>query len=178
MAIRVTSRALWQVIGHRMLDGSRETRDAEVFYGIGIWSRPTSDDKAEALVAFLGGGGGNPVIIATRNEDARKAVAAALNGGDGLAEGEAVLFGSSGLGFVHVKDDETVEVRKDGGTAVELALKSDLDEAISKLNALITAYKIHIHGGVTTGVGVSAVPTVVTAASSAAAVGTTVLKGQ
>ena len=96
MAIKVTSKALWQVIGHRMLDSSRETRDAEVFYGIGIWARPKSSEKAEAIVAFLGGGAGSPVIVATRNEDARRAIEAVIGS---LKEGEAILYGSSGLPF-------------------------------------------------------------------------------
>lgn len=175
MAIKVTSKALWQIVGHRMLDGSRETRDAEVFYGIGIWARPKSSEKPEALVAFMGGGAGNPVIVATRNEDARRAVEAAIGS---LKEGEAVLYGSSGLGFVHVKDDQTVEVRTDGGDAVELATKADLQ----RLRTALSTATIAVGAA-----GALAVVTVMDAGLAGAPVattgsqwpkGTTVLKGQ
>ena len=177
MAIKVTSAALWQVIGHRMLDGGRETRDAEVFYGIGIWARPKSSERAEALVAFLGGNSGSPAIVASRNEDARRAVAAALNGGAGLAEGEAVFYGSGGA-LLHVKADNTAELRLPNGTAVALALKTD----VSKIETAIAGATITPGDG-----GASLKATIIaglatslhgTTGTTTWPVGTTVLKAQ
>lgn len=165
MSIKVTSRALWQVIGHRLLDGSRETRDAEVFYGIGFWARPKSSEKAEAFVTFAAGGSGSPLIIATRNEDARRVVAAALSGGT-IAEGETLIYGSPGCAIVYCKANGTVEIRLPGGAAVSLALKSDVQEVVTKFNA-----HTHVVSG-----GTAAV--VVGAQQAAAPTGTSVLKGQ
>jgi phage gp45-like len=108
----VTSKALWQIAGHVLADGTRETRNAEVFGGIGIAARPKSSDRAEAIVMFPGGAAGNPVIVGLRNEDARRALELAIGK---LKEGEAALYGSSGLPFVHVRDNGTVEIRKLAG---------------------------------------------------------------
>ncbi len=178
MAIKVTSKALWQVIGHRLLDGSRETRDAEVFYGIGIWARPKSSEKAEALVAFLGGASGAPVVVATRNEDARRAVEAVIGS---LKEGEAILYGSSGLPFVHVKDDQTVEVRKAGGTAVALATLAELTALRDYVRNQFSSSAGHTHavsGAVTTTIATVGSPGGAPTVSPATPTGTSVIKGQ
>lgn len=55
---------LWQVEGH---EGERAD-DVEVFGNIGFFSRPpASGNKAEAIVAHVGGESGHPVVIATRD---------------------------------------------------------------------------------------------------------------
>jgi phage gp45-like len=174
MAIKVTSTALWQVIGHRLLDGSRETRDAEVFYGVGFWARPTSSEKAEAFVTFTAGGSGSPLIVATRNEDARRAVAAALTGGT-IAEGETLIFGSPGTPIVYLKANGTVEIRLPGGAAVALATKADVDAVATFLKKQFDTALGHTHAALgsppVVGTG-----TVGTGFSVPAAAGTSVLK--
>jgi hypothetical protein len=118
MAISVTSKALWQVLGHLLLDGSTEARDAEVFTGIGFYSRPSSSGKPEAIVVFPGGPG-NPVVVATRDEQTRKSAAGSI------AENETAVFNT--LAMMLIKAAGIIELRSIGGVATPPALKSDLD---------------------------------------------------
>lgn len=157
LAIVATSRVLWQLTGVRTLDGDTEAVTVEVFPGIGFYARPPSTSKPEAVVVNVGGANA-PAIVATRDEQTRKAVA-------DLAVDEAAMFNSQAI--VHVKADGTIHARSAGGAALPLATKADVDSLRTWLIA-------HTHAGVTTGVGVSAVaaltPPVVT--------GTTVLRGE
>lgn len=157
LAVVATSRVLWQLTGVRNLDGTTEALSVEVFPGIGFYARPPAGSKPEAVVVNVGGANA-PAIVATRDEQTRKAVA-------DLAEDEAAMFNSTG--GVFVKADGTIEARSVAGTAVALATKADVDN----LKAWLVA---HTHAGVTTGVGTSAVaaltPPVVT--------GTTKLRGE
>ncbi len=168
MAVTLTSSVLWQLTGFDLGDGNAETINAETFSGVGFYARPPTSGKPEAIAVMVGGAKA-PVIVAVRDEATRSQVAAGIEGD------EAMMFGSQAI--VYVKNNGTVEIRTPGGSAFELALKSDVASTVSTLNALITAYFIHVHGGVTTGGGVSAVPTVVTAATAPAPTGTSVLKG-
>ncbi len=168
MAVSVTSRVFWQLLGYKSHESKQPATDHENFSGIGFYARPRTSDKAEAILASVGDAR-HSVIIATRNEDVRKQIA-------NLEADETAIFTS--LGIIVIKADGTVEIRSESGTAVPLATKADVDELRSKLNALIAAYKLHVHGGVTTGAGLSAVPTVVTAADADAMVGTLVLKAE
>jgi phage gp45-like len=117
MAITLTTRALWQVLGHLLIDGTPETHDAEVFSGVGFYSRPPTGSKPEAIVVFPGGPG-NPTIIATRDEATRKASVG--NGTDDIA----AMFNT--VAIVMVKADGTIELRSVGGSASFVALTSDL----------------------------------------------------
>ena len=121
-----TTRTLWQVLGHLLLDGRRESRDAEVFSGIGFYARPRATDRAEAIVVFTGENAASPVVVATRNEDTRSAVAG------GLAEDESAMFNSAAI--VVVKANGTVEVRLAGGVAVALATLADVQAIRSALD--------------------------------------------
>lgn len=182
VTVTVTSKALWQIAGHMLLDGTRETRDAEVFHGIGLWSRPGSAERAEAFVAFGGDGTGSPMIIATRNEDARKAIAKAINAGAGLKEGETVLMGSASSPILHIKADNTIELRLPGGVAVKLPTLADVQNLRDYVNNQFCAVGGHTHvvsGAATTNVATvaSAGGTPPTTAPPAPA-GTTVLKAQ
>jgi phage gp45-like len=117
MAIRVTSRPLWQVTGYE-IDGTTETQQAEPFTGIGFFARPPASGKPEAIVVAAAGAK-SPAIVAVRDEKTRAAVAGTL------AEDEAMVYGSTAL--VHVTAGGTVEARAPGGTAVYLATKADID---------------------------------------------------
>lgn len=180
MAIKVTSRALWQVIGHRLIDGSRETRDAEVFYGIGFWSRPKSSEKAEAIVAFVGGDAGNPVVVASRNEDARRYVQSLIGT---IAEGDTVIHGSIGTPIVWLKNDGTAEIRTAGGTAVPLATLADVQALRNYVNNQFCNVGGHTH--VVSGAATTTITTVASAggtpptpAAPPAPQGTDVLKAE
>lgn len=156
LAIVATSRVLWQLSGVRNLDGTTEALGVEVFPGIGFYARPPASSKPEAVVVNVGGANA-PAIVATRDEQTRKAVA-------DIAEDEAAVFNSTG--GVFVKADGTIEARSAGGTAVALATKADLDALKVYLDA-------HAHTGVTTGVGTSGPPS-----PSPAPTGTTKLRGE
>lgn len=146
MAIKLTSKALWQLVGHTLPDGRTETRNADVFSGIGFYARPAADDRPEAIVLFPGASAGAPVVVATRNEDARKAIEAVLNAGAGLAEGEAVVYGAGAL--IHIKADGTVEIRTPGGAAVPLATKADIDAVATFLKKQFDTALGHTHASV------------------------------
>jgi phage gp45-like len=168
LAVSLTSRVFWQLLGYKSHEAKQPTTDAEVFSGIGFYARPLTTDKAEAILASIGDAR-HSVIIATRNEDVRKQIAQ-------LEPDETAIFTS--LSTVVIKADGTIEIRSKDGTALPLPTLADVQEVVDKLNALITAYKIHVHGGVTTGAGLSAVPTVVTAANADDPEGTDVIRAE
>lgn len=159
VAINMTQGVTWQAIGHILLDGSKETHDAEVFSGIGFQSRPAEGANAEAIMAFPGGPS-NPVFIATRDEAMRK------HAGD-LLQGETMVFNPQVA--IKLTRSGLIQAYLIGGpTPVALALKSDVDAAVNKYNG-------HKHLGVQTGVGISGIPQVGDLAP--AAVGSSVLRG-
>lgn len=116
-AVTLTSGTFWQLLGHLLLDGKPETHESEVFGGVGFYARPPAGSRPEAIAVSLAGGG-EPVIIATRDEQTRQAVAGEL------AEGETATFSDQTIS-VH-KANGTIEHRSAGGTAELLALKADL----------------------------------------------------
>lgn len=138
VAISLTSGASWQAIGHILLDGrTRETRDAEVFPGIGFYARPAAGVNAEAIVAFVGGAS-NPHIVATRDEDTRKKVAQ-------LDQDETAMFNSTTIAAA--RKDGTFEVRSAPtgasqpmllGTTYRAAEDTMLNALVAATDALIT----------------------------------------
>lgn len=134
MLIRLTSRAgspsaIWQLLGHRGEDGRTETVDAEVFSGIGVFARPLGSAKAEAVVVNVGSVE-QPIVIATRCEDVRKAVL------DQLAENETAIYTSKAV--VWIRADGTVEIRTATGTAKKVAHQEDLEALWTHVNGLAT----------------------------------------
>lgn len=171
MVVTRTSTALWQIAGHSLFDGKRETYDAPAFTGIGFYARPPADGNPEAAVLFVGGAG-NPIIAALRDEKTRAAVFAVAGE---LAPGDAAVFSPAAV--VLVKADGTVEIRAPGGAAVALATKADVQAVRDELNQ-------HTHGPgsyIVTLPGPSVVPVTGTSAPGPAVTapaGTTVLKAQ
>lgn len=170
MAISLTAKALWQLVGFRGQDGATETRNVEPFTGIGFYSRPSLNGKPEAIVVMVGAGGGivdaavspgTPAIVATRDEQTRAAVA-----GD-LQPDETAIFNS--LAILLVKADGTFEARSVAGIAKQLAFNDQL-----------TALKAAIAGAaVVAGDGGAALKANILAALGGAwPVGTTKLKGE
>ena len=158
MIVKITTKAQWQVLG---ADGE-DDKDLPVFSGIGMYSRPPdSGTNPEVIVLKVGGKTAHPVIVATRDEDMRLAIAAIKD----MAPDESAIYNQRAR--VHVKADGTVEV-DDGTGAVPLATKADID-------ALETWLGTHKHLGVTTGGGTSGNPALPAAPRAA---GTTVLKGK
>jgi len=160
MLIGVTSKILWQLIGHKNLDGKPETPKAEVFGGAGMIARP-GGRNAEAIVVFPGEGASEPLIVAVRDEQMAAALRAALTGGE-LGNGE-VAFGAGVDGSVacllHMRADGTVEVRTPSGEAKSLVTHE--------------TFMRHTHATAATGPAVGPTPL-----TGGALEGTTVLKAE
>lgn len=120
MVVTVSSRALWQLAGHTLVDGKRETMEVEPFLGIGFFARPPADGAPEAIVLLLGDDARAPVAVAVRDEATRRAIVGALEAG------ETAVYSASSL--VHLKADGTIEARSAGGVAVPLATKADVQD--------------------------------------------------
>lgn len=158
VAVRLTDGAFWQTVGHLLLDNTtRETADAEVFSGVGVYARPPAGANAEAIQIHPGGPS-NPVIVATRDEATRKKMA-----GDALQD-ETFVFNSqvvirlSNAGFINC-------YLLGGPTPVQLALKSDVDAVVSAFNG-----HTHVETGASTN-------PVIPAQRAPAPVGSSVLRG-
>lgn len=134
MAITLTTKALWQLAGFRMPDGSTETMTVEPFTGIGIYARPPSSTQPQAIVVMVGDAK-SPAIIAVRDEQTRAAAIAAI-APNGFAPDETALFNSQAT--LYIKADGTLEARSVNGTAVALALKSDVDNLAAYVDGTST----------------------------------------
>lgn len=168
MVVRVTSKPFWQAVGVLLLDGvTRETAQAEVFSGIGFYSRPKAGANAEAVIANLGGAVENGVIVATRDEDTRKRVAQ-------IEQDETMAYNTTAV--LHITKASKVLAYLAGhiADAVGLAKVSELNDLRAFVAAQFSGVG-HSHaapGGATTGT------TPVGSVPSTNYVGTTVLKGQ
>lgn len=161
MPIKLTVGQAWRVEGHLLLDSrTREVHDAPVFMGVGFASRPAPNANAEAVVVFPGGSS-NPVIIATRDEDARKLINSQVD------QDAAAVFNRSTI--ILVKPNGTVEIRAIGGTATKLPTLADYE-------ALRSAFNAHVHA--TAGTGPPVPPTPAAGIPVAPPAGTAVLKAQ
>lgn len=164
MAITLTNGAFWQVVGHLLIDGkTKETREAEVFSGIGFYARPKARANAEALVVFPGGAA-NPVVVGTRDEDVRKKVA-------NIDQDEAAAYNT--VAVLHITKGAQIHARTPGGTAVELAKVSELNDLRAFVAAQFSGAG-HAHGVS----GAATNSTVPVGIPPTAYAGTDVLKGQ
>jgi phage gp45-like len=167
MAVSVTTRPSWQVIGYRTPDAGDETAFAEVFPGVGFYSRPPRSGAPEAVVAYVGGAS-HPVVVATRDEKTRAKVAV-------ISEDEAIVFSTRAV--VHVRANGTVEIRTRDGIAVPLATKAD----VAALKAHVDQHR-HQHaapGGTALTTYPTSTPTGTPVPDLAPApAGTTVLRGE
>lgn len=138
MIVTRTRSALWQITGHDLRDigGELETRDAEVFGGIGFASRPQEGGDAgavEAIVAFPQGGKG-PIVIGARQEAARRIVALDLEAD------ETQMHGAIGAGgtIIRILADGTAEIRTAAGAAGSLMTKADGEALRSAIQGAAT----------------------------------------
>lgn len=139
MIVSRASGARWQVQGHELLDGTIETRDVDVFAGVGFASRPSADEDVEAIVANVGGAG-QPTIIAARQEGVRRSVA-----GD-LEADESQVHNSDTI--IRIRANGTVEIRAAGVAAVQSTLRGatyrgaedTLFQALSTFAAAISTF--------------------------------------
>lgn len=106
MAVSLTSRALWQVTGHLLLDKRVEARDVEPFMGVGFYARPKAGNRVDAIVHFPNGAA-YPAAIAFRDEDTRSKVAADLNENETQVHNDVCV--------VRLKANATIEVRTPSG---------------------------------------------------------------
>jgi len=158
MAVTLTEGSFWRVVGHLLLDGKREALDAEVFGTLGFYSRPKPSANAEAIVVFPGGAA-NPVIIATRDEDMRKAQAQ-------LEQDSALMCNRATL--VLIRPNGTVEIRAASGSSAALPTMADFNGIVSIMNS----------AGTGAGTALPAAVASYQAAHPTWPTGTTVLKAQ
>ena len=153
VVLGTTAGGLWQALGYQTTDFDEgevvtEGEDDElvdVFQGTHIYARPAAGNNSEAILIHVGGEAEHPTIAATRDEDARLAYVDAY--GD-IAEGEVVIYNSTGDSRVLITVDGDIEitsigevvVRSPGGTTEPVVLKSEFDEFISDI------FNSHDHG--------------------------------
>lgn len=139
MAITLTTKALWQLAGYLLPDGTQETLTAEPFVGIGIYARPPSSTQPQAIVVMVGGAKA-PAIIAVRDEATRAAVAGAI------AQDETMLFNSTTC--AHVTADGHVDLRAAAGAglAQPMILGTTYRSAEDTLLTAIATYATAIAG--------------------------------
>lgn len=120
--ITLTNEVLWQLTGFELPDGNggtfKEVRQAEVFSGIGFFSRPPRDGSPEAITAAIHGDANALAIVGTRDEATRAKVA-----GD-LAEDETATFNSQSI-LAH-RANGTIEARSADGSAGPLSPHADM----------------------------------------------------
>lgn len=165
MIVTRTSSALWQVLGHDLghIGGDVETRDAEMFGGVGFYARPSSSGDVEAIVAFPAGGRAAPVIISIRQESVRQDVA-----GD-LAEDETQIHNTEVR--IRIKANGTVEICTHGGDPQPLP-------TLATLEALRDAILGWVPVGTDGGAALKVALTELFTGPPAWPVGTTVLKAE
>jgi hypothetical protein len=137
MAITVSgAKAIWQLSGFRMPDGSTETRQAEVFAGIGFFARPAAGGKPEAIALMINDAK-TPIVVAVRDEATRAQVAGEL------AADETMLFNSQAV--VHAKANATVEIRTPTGTPEKMikgeTYRTNEDTMLTAISGCILALK-------------------------------------
>ena len=130
MTLSLTSRALWQVTGHLLLDKRVEAHDVEAFTGVGFYARPKAGNRVDAIVIFPDGAA-YPVAIAFRDQDTWKKVAS------DLAEGETQIHNDECV--VRMKADGTIEARAYNGAATKLPTFADVETIRNQVNN-------HAHG--------------------------------
>lgn len=114
MLVTRSDTGTWQTRGHTIFDPTKpETREIEVYSGIGFFARPPDGGNGEAVVAQVGGPN-NPAIIATRDESTRALV-------NDLGADEAAAYNSKAR--VHVTAGGTVDLRTHAAPATDFLLK-------------------------------------------------------
>ncbi len=170
MIVTRTRTARWQVTGHKLLDGNTETRDAELFGGVGFHARPNEDDDTEAIVAFPAGGQGGPIIVAVRQEARRRVVTTDLAAAETQIHNSAT---GSAATIIRIKADGTVEIRSLAGVALPLPTLAEFNALVAAFNAFLVIYNAHTH--VLTGYGTTVGP-VAPGVNGAPGTGTTILR--
>jgi len=160
--VTVTGDVMWQLVGVILLDQTtKETPSAEVFSGIGFYSRPAPGANAEAITAAVGGAE-NQVIVATRDEDLRRRMAK-------LDQDETAIYNTKAT--VVIKKTGIVEIRLGAGVA-ESTIKGQTYRAAEDvfLTALgVFATAIGALNPLTSAAAATALNTAITTFKSAAA---------
>lgn len=122
-AITLTSTGFWQGFGALLLDQqTRETEAAEVFPGIGHYARPPIGANCEGIAGYVGSDAQNPVWLAVRDEDTRKAVAKQA----AIQPDETLVYTSQA--YLVIRKDGSIVVRFPGSThELRLATQQDLN---------------------------------------------------
>jgi hypothetical protein len=130
MRVELTTSSVWQVLGATLLNGAREVQEAEAFTGIGFYARPPASSRTEAMLVFPGGAS-VPVVIAARDEDVRRKVAADLK------PNETQMHNS--LSVLRIRDTGEIEGRSVAGVAESLTKHSDMQALADVLDDWVPA---------------------------------------
>jgi hypothetical protein len=170
MKISLTSETFWQGVGVLLLDRqTKQTTRAEVFPGIGFFSRPHPAANAEEIVAYESGAE-NPYVVATRDEGTRRKVAK-------LDQDETAMFNTKAIFHATKAGNLLAYLAGHIADAVGLAKTSELND----LRAFVAqqfsgAGHVHaVSGSATTAVTPVILPVPI---PSSDYTGTTVLKAQ
>lgn len=163
MSVTLSDSTLWQVLGQRGGIGGDETVDVENFSGIGFYSRPPGSGKPEAITVAVGGAKVT-VVVATRDEATRAAMAGGVN------PDETAVFNSQVM--ILVKADGTIEIGS--GPGMESTIKADtyraaedtLFEAVATIINAIGALAVLLQTATPTLTGAPADVTAYNAAAS------------
>jgi hypothetical protein len=131
----------WGILGYEFEnpDDGSTTCEGEgddpipVFQGIGITARPVGT-SAEGVMLHVGNQADHPILVAVRDEDARRAYVDAFGE---VAAGELDIF--NGLGTIRflMKADGTAVVNAPGGTPVALAKLAELSLLQSTIGGIV-----------------------------------------
>ncbi len=170
VAISSSEGSDWGMLGYEFenLEDGSTTCEGEgddpipVFQGIGIFARPLGTN-AEGMMLHVGCQADHPILVAVRDEDARRAYVEAFGE---VAKGELAIFNGQGTARLLIKADGTIDVNAPGGSPVSLAKVAELALLQSTIAAVVPL------GGDTGSAIITAV------AALASPTGTTVLKGE
>lgn len=133
VAIGDASALEWVLEGLSDDEGNIENPKADVFAGVGFMSRPRAKVETEAVVLNVAGDQNHPLIVGSRDPELDQKFVKAESPGHDMS----ALYNS--LATLHVLPDGTIVARSLGGTAVPLALKSDLT------NFITNTFDTHTH---------------------------------
>lgn len=168
MAVRVSSKPFWQSVGVLLLDNkTKETVEAEVFSGIGFYSRPKAGANAETLIGYFGDTS-NPVVIATRDEGLRSDMAK-------LDEDETAIYNSKVSATATADGHFEIQSGPIGGAPERLPTWADIQALAARLEAVVVAHNTHTHAVVGT---TAIITTSLVAGPAPTLIGTTVLKAE
>jgi phage gp45-like len=156
--VATTAFATWVLEGFEDDDGNMEEEHAETFQGIGLYSKPAAEDRAEVIVIKVGADSEHGVAVGFRNVDALKRHIAEF--GD-IDAGDTAVFNSGGTARVLLRNEDGFAVVDGeeillGRTATQALLKGTAyASAEATMLTALSAFISSVNAGSTSDVGVA-----------------------